>query len=106
MTQDDLIASVYDELSARKNLAGKARVRRIIARSIKAWPAPVLMQCDDAQTEVVGKYFARSMERQERAEYGMGFFASIILAAIISEIVKVLIRRWLENRTEMMEALR
>jgi hypothetical protein len=35
----------------------------------------------------------------------MGFFASIILAAIISEIVKILIRRWLENRVEMLEAL-
>jgi hypothetical protein len=54
---------------------------------------------------VVAKHFARRLERQER-EYGMGFLASIILAAIISEIVKILIRRWLENRSEMMEAVK
>jgi hypothetical protein len=54
---------------------------------------------------VVGQHLAKSIERQERAEYGMGFIASIILAAIISEIVKILLRRWLENRVEMLEAL-
>jgi hypothetical protein len=72
---------------------------------LREWPIPVLYQCDAKQTEVVAKHFARRLERQER-EYGMGFIASIILAAIISEIVKILIRRWLENRSEMMEAVK
>jgi hypothetical protein len=35
----------------------------------------------------------------------MGFLASIILAAIISEIVKKIVQRWLDNRGEMLEAM-
>ena len=105
MTRDELITAVWDELPKTRYLLGRRRVDRLTARCLKRWPVPVLYQCDPQQTNVVGEHLARSIERQERAEYGMGFFASIILAAIIGEIVKVLVRRWLENRTEMLEAL-
>lgn len=105
MTRHELIAQVYDELPKTRYLLGRRRVERLIARAIKKWPVPVLYQCDAQQTVVVGEHLARNVERQERAEYGMGLFASIILGAIVSEIVKVLVRRWLENRTEMLEAL-
>jgi len=105
MTRDALIAAVWDELPKTRYLLGRRRVDRLTARCLKRWPVPVLYQCDPQQTNVVGEHLARSIERQERAEYGMGFLASIILAAIISEIVKILIRRWLENRAEMLEAL-
>lgn len=105
MTRDELISAVWGELPKTRYLLGRRRVDRLTARCLKKWPAPVLYQCDPQQTNVVGEHLARSIERQERAEYGMGFLASIILAAIISEIVKILIRRWLENRTEMLEAL-
>lgn len=105
MTRQQLIDAVWDELPAKRYLLGRKRGERLIARAIRKWPVPVLYQCDAEQTAVVGEHLARSLERQERAEYGMGFFASIILAAIISEIVKILIRRWMENRVEMLEAL-
>jgi hypothetical protein len=105
MTRQELINAVWDELPAKRYLLGRKRGERIIARAIRKWPVPVLYQCDPQQTAVVGQHLAKSIERQERAEYGMGFLASIILAAIISEIVKILIRRWLENRVEMLEAL-
>jgi len=103
MTLDELTADVWQELPVTKHLLGRRRVDRIVARTLRAWPAPVLAQCDDNQTQVVGRYLARGVERQERAEYGMGFFAMLILSAMVSEIVKILIRRWLENRTEMLE---
>jgi len=105
MTRDALIAAVWDELPKSRYLLGRRRVDRLTARCLKKWPVPVLYQCDAQQTVVVGEHLAKGVERQERAEYGMGFFASIILAAIVSEIVKILVRRWLENRTEMLEAL-
>lgn len=105
MTREELITAVWDELPKTRYLLGRRRVDRLTARCLKRWPVPVLYQCDPQQTNVVGEHLARSIERQERAEYGIGFFASIILAAIISEIVKIMIRRWLENRTEMLEAL-
>jgi hypothetical protein len=104
MTRDQFTAEVWDSLPVRKHLLGRERVGRIVERALKEWPVPVLYQCDAAQTNVVAKHFARRLERQER-EYGMGFLASIILAAIISEIVKKIVQRWLENRTGMLEAM-
>jgi hypothetical protein len=104
MTRDELIADVWDSLPVRKHLLGRERVNRIVERALKEWPVPVLYQCDAKQTHVVAKHFARRLERQER-EYGMGFLASIILAAIISEIVKRIVQRWLDNRKEMLEAM-
>jgi hypothetical protein len=97
MNREDLEQYVWDHLPARKLLVGRARVNRIVGTTLRGWPVPVLRQCDAAEGEVVGKYMARSIERQERAEYGMGFFAAIILSAIIGEIVKILIRRWFES---------
>lgn len=105
MTRSELTASVWGELPKTRYLLGRRRVDRLVERTLKKWPVPVLYQCDAAETRVVGEHLARTVERQERAEYGLGFIGSIILAAIVSEIVKILIRRWLENRTEMLEAL-
>jgi UbiD family decarboxylase len=104
MTRDELTADVWDSLPMRKHLLGRERVGRIVERALKEWPIPVLYQCDAGQTQIVAKHFARRLERQER-EYGMGFLASIILAAIISEIVKKIVQRWLDNRSEMLEAM-
>jgi UbiD family decarboxylase len=104
MTRDELVADVWDSLPMRKHLLGRERVGRIVERALKEWPIPVLYQCDAGQTQIVAKHFARRLERQER-EYGMGFLASIILAAIISEIVKQIVQRWLDNRGEMLEAM-
>jgi hypothetical protein len=104
MTREEFQSEVWESLPARKWLLGRHRVDAIVARALKEWPVPVLYQCDARQTEIVGKHFARRLERQER-EYGMGFLASIILAAIISEIVKKIVQRWLENRTGMLEAM-
>jgi hypothetical protein len=104
MTRDELTADVWDSLPVRKHLLGRERVGRIVERALREWPIPVLYQCDAGQTQIVAKHFARRLERQER-EYGMGFLASIILAAIISEIVKKIVQRWLDNRAEMLEAM-
>jgi UbiD family decarboxylase len=104
MTREELTADVWDSLPMRKHLIGRERVGRIVERALKEWPIPVLYQCDAGQTQIVAKHFARRLERQER-EYGMGFLASIILAAIISEIVKKIVQRWLDNRGEMLEAM-
>jgi len=104
MTRDELTADVWDSLPMRKHLLGRERVGRIVERALREWPIPVLYQCDAGQTQIVAKHFARRLERQER-EYGMGFLASIILATIISEIVKKIVQRWLDNRAEMLEAM-
>jgi len=104
MTRDQFTSEVWESLPIRKHLLGRDRVGRIVERALKEWPVPVLYQCDAGQTQIVAKHFAKRLERQER-EYGMGFIASIILVAIISEIVKRIVQRWLENRTGMLEAM-
>ena len=97
MTKVELEQHIWDSLPARKHLAGRARVNRLVERTLRDWPVGVLRQCDAGESEVVAKYLARGIERRERAEVGMGFFASIILAAIVSEIVKIILRKWLES---------
>ena len=108
MNIDKLEQHVWDNLSVRKHLAGRARISRIVRRAVREWPSPVLAQCDAKQADVVGHYMGRSLERNER-QYGMGFFLAIVLSAVIGEIVKVLIRWWLErqeNREAMLEMQR
>ncbi len=109
MSRQEVEQYVWESLPARQRLAGRKRVNRIVARTLSEWPIGVLRQCDEGEAKVVAKYLARGIERRERAEYGMGFFASIILAALVSEIVKIILRRWLENsegRLEITEACR
>lgn len=109
MTRQELEQYVWDNLPARKRIAGRERIDRIVGRTLKGWPVAVLHQCDRAEGDVVGKYLARSVERHERAEYGMGFFAAIILSSLIGEIVKMLLRRWFESndgQAEITEAAR
>lgn len=97
MTRDDLERYVWEQLPARKYLAGRERVNRLLHRTLRNWPVPVMRQCDEAEGQVVGKYLARTIERQERAECGMGFFAAVILSALIGEIIKILLRKWFES---------
>ena len=109
MNRDAITQYVWDELPARKFLAGRARVNRLVERTLRDWPIGVLRQCDDGEAQVVATYLARSIERRERAEVGMGFFAMVILSAIVSEIVKIILRRWMESsegRLEITEACR
>lgn len=97
MNRQELEQHIWNNLPARKHLAGRERVNRIVARTLNDWPIGVLRQCDDGEAHVVAKYLARGIERRERAEYGMGFFAMIFLSAIVSEIVKIILRKWLES---------
>ena len=102
MTLAELQADTYDAMpTVQRTLAGRFVCNRIVRRAVAGWPVPVLEQCDDAQAAVVGKYEARRVERQIRQEMGMGIILTLVLSALVSEVVKYLIRRWLENREEM-----
>ncbi|MFM8735392.1 MAG: hypothetical protein ACKOC8_09380 [Pirellulales bacterium] len=109
MSRDAIEQYVWDRLPVSKHVAGRARVSRVVRRTLREWPIGVLRQCNDAECQVIGKHLALSIERQERAGYGMGFFGLVILSSIVSEIVKILIRRWLESseaQLEIVEAAR
>ena len=110
MTIHDLESYVWDRLpSMRKTLAGRRIVGRVVRRAVRTWPVPVLEQCDAGETEVVGVHLARSIERNMRHEVGMGIILTLVLSALISEVVKILVRWWLErkeNRADMMTLVR
>lgn len=99
MTIHDLESYVWDRLpSMRRSLAGRRAVGRVVRRAVKTWPVPVLEQCDAGEAEVVGVHLARSIERNMRHEVGMGILLTLVLSAVISEVVKILVRWWLERQ--------
>ena len=109
MTRDQLSDYVWERLPARKLLLGRRRCDDLVRRAIGSWPVAVLRQCDAAETQVVGVYMERSLKRYAQAEYGMGIILTIVLGAIVSELVKILLRWWLEsgeNQRQMMEMTR
>lgn len=105
MTRHELTDMVYDRLPWRLRLAGRDVVGLVVDDAVRLWPVPVLRQCDSGEAEVVGTFLARSLKRRQR-NYGTGILLTLILSAVISEVVKLLIRWWLErreNREAMME---
>jgi hypothetical protein len=99
MTIHDLESYVWDRLpSMRRTMAGRRAVGRVVRRAVKTWPVPVLEQCNAGEAEVVGVHLARSLERQARQEFGMGIILTLVLSALVSEVVKILVRWWLERQ--------
>lgn len=105
MTLTDLQSHVWDRLpTVPRTLGGRRIVNRIVTRAVRTWPVPVLEQCDAGETQVVAKHYTKSVERAIKAEYGMGIILTLVLGALVQEVVKILIRWWLErdeNRTAM-----
>ena len=99
MTIHDLEAYVWERLpSMRRTMAGRHAVGRVVHRTVKTWPVPVLEQCNADETEVVGKQLAKNIERNMRHEVGMGIILTLVLSALVSEVVKILVRWWLERQ--------
>lgn len=104
MTLPDLESHVWDRLPTVQRMAGRRLANRIVRRAVSGWPIPVLEQCDEGETAVVAKYYTRTVERSVRADMQMGFLTLLIFSALVQEIVKILVRWWMEkgeNRTQM-----
>jgi hypothetical protein len=99
VTLDELHAHVWDRLpTLSRTVAGRRVVSRIVSSAVRGWPVPVLEQCDAEQTQVVAKYYTRTVERNARHEYGMGIILTLVLGALVQEIVKILVHWWLERQ--------
>jgi hypothetical protein len=106
MTLDELQTHVWEQLpTVPRTLGGRRIVNRIVRRAVKGWPIPVLEQCDASATQVVAKHYTKTVERAVKHEYGMGIILTLVLSALVSEVVKILVRWWLE-RQENREAMR
>lgn len=98
MTIGELEQYAWDRVpTIQRTIAGRRIVGRIVRRAVAAWPIPVLQQCDAGESAVVGRHMAKSIERQVRHEVGMGIILTLVLGALVQEIVKILIRWWLEK---------
>lgn len=106
MTLNGLQSHVWDRLpTVPRTIGGRRIVNRIVARAVRGWPIPVLEQCDAGEADVVGMHMAKSLARQVRHEVGMGIILTLVLGALVQEVVKILIRWWLE-RDENRNAMR
>ena len=106
MTRDELDAYVWSQLSVRKHAAGRRVVSRIVADAVRDWPSAAMARSDHGEVQAFGSIYAKSLAR--RGNYGMGIILTLVLSALISEVVKTLIRWWLESRDNRaaMQAMR
>ena len=90
-------------LSPRKYAAGKQRVRRIVARCVASWPIGALSDCQtQEQAELLAKHYAARVYKVER-QYGMGILLTLVLSALVSEIVKLILQWWVDRHVDRAE---
>lgn len=99
MTQDGLTDYVWQKLGPRKHLAGRKRVADLVEQSVRTWPAEVLGECrDDAERQMVAQAAVANIGRRIRdRQYGMIW--TLLLTALASAVFQVLLRWWLERRS-------
>ena len=99
MTSDTLTDYVWDQLGPRKYLAGRGRIAKIVEQYVRTWPAEVLGQCqDDAERAMVAEASVGSVRRQIR-QHQYGMIWTLLLTALASAVFQVLLRWWLERRS-------
>jgi hypothetical protein len=97
MSLEDLDAAVWSSLSARKHLAGKPLVSRLVRRVLRKWPAIAMSQARPDSYGVMLEQVGNSIERSERQNIRMGIILSLVLGALIQEIVKAILAWWLKS---------
>lgn len=97
MSLEDLDAYVWQQLSPRRYAAGRQLVARLTRRVVRKWPHLVMSQTRPESYGIVTDEIARSIERSERQNYGMGIILTLVLSALLSEIVKAVLRWWLQS---------
>lgn len=97
MSLEDLDAAVWSSLSPRKHVAGKALVSRLVRRVVRKWPSVAISQARPEGYGVMLEQVSKSIERSERQNVKMGIILSLILGALIQEIVKAVLAWWLKT---------
>ena len=97
MSLEDLDAAVWASLSARKHLAGRPLVSRLVRRVVRKWPATAISQARPDSYGVMLEQVGHSIERSERQNVQMGIILSLLLGALIQEIVKAVLAWWMKS---------
>lgn len=94
MSLEDLDAYVWSQLGVKKHAAGRPLVTRLTRRVVRKFPHVVMSQTRPGSYDLVQDDISRSIERSERQNYRMGIILSLVLGALIQEIVKAIFKWW------------
>lgn len=94
MSVEDLEDYVWQDLPAMKWLAGRRLVARLTRRCAKRMPCGFMAEASPDGFEQIAQDICRDVERIERANYQMGIIFTLLLSALLSEIVKAIIDWW------------
>ena len=97
MSVTDLEDHVWSNLPAMRLLAGRRLVARLTRRCAKRFPCGVLAVASPEGQATVLEEIHRAVERTERANYQMGVILTLILSALLTEIVKALFQWWRQS---------
>jgi hypothetical protein len=106
MSYAELQEHIWSQLSLRKRLAGRAACDRILRRAVRVLPSGMMSQSNPTEQNRLMKQTAADIVRHERHNnVTMGILLTIILSALVSEIVKLLLAWW-RSRSENQVLLR
>jgi len=94
---DELSDLVWSELSPRRHAAGRGIVTRLVKRVVADFPSPGLANASHSTVDFVMHEMSLSIAKDERQNYGMGIILSLLLGALIQEIVKAVFRWWSQS---------
>lgn len=82
---------------------------RVVRLAIELWPAVVPLPHPIAGREAhaaSARAIKAKIREQYEQRYGMGIIATLILSAVISQVVQALIRRWWGDRSGFRQEVR
>ena len=90
---------IWHSLPATKYIAGRRVVRRIARRAAERFPTEIMESISMQGRARMLEQMASNVEREERQQYGMGIILTLVLSALISEIVKALWAWWVSSKS-------
>jgi len=93
VTLEQLDEFVWGQLSVRKHAAGQRTVQRITRRVVRKWPARLMQAHPEAEATMCDE-IRRSIERSERQNVQMGIILTLVLGALIQEIIRAIVEYW------------
>ena len=95
MSYAELQEHIWSQLSLRKRLAGRAACDRILRRAVRVLPTGMMSQSNPTEQNRLMKQTSADIVRHERHHNAtMGILLTIILSALVSEVIKLLIAWW------------
>lgn len=93
----DLEEYVWEFMPAMKFVAGPRVIARITRAVAARLPSPMLLQASPEGRDRVLDQLSITVQRQQRANYRMGFLLSFVLSALVSEIVRAVWNWWMRE---------